>query len=47
MDLPTLRGEADHPCLLDGSVIPAPVGRELAATLKAWPPGPRCERREQ
>jgi Domain of unknown function (DUF222) len=36
IDLPTLRGLADNPCSLDGVPIPAPVGRELARTVKAW-----------
>ena len=41
IDLATLRGEADNPCLLDGSPIPAPIGRRLArdiATGGAWSP---------
>ena len=36
IDLATLRGEADNPCLLDGSPIPAPVGRELARDIRHW-----------
>ncbi len=36
IDLATLRGEAEHPCLLDGSAIPAPMGRELARAVRAW-----------
>ena len=36
IDLATLRREAEHPCLLDGSPIPAPMGRELARTVHAW-----------
>jgi hypothetical protein len=36
IDLPTLQGLLDHPCLLNGQPIPAPVGRELAASVKAW-----------
>jgi hypothetical protein len=36
IDLATLRGEADNPCLLDGSPIPAPVGRELARDISHW-----------
>ena len=36
IDLATLRGEADHPCLLDGSAIPAPIGRELARDVSHW-----------
>ena len=36
IDLATLRGEADHPCLLDGSPIPAPVGRRLARDIGHW-----------
>jgi hypothetical protein len=30
IDLPTLRGEADHVALLDGTPVPGVVGRELA-----------------
>ncbi len=30
IDLPTLRGEADHVALLDGSPVPGVIGRELA-----------------
>jgi hypothetical protein len=30
IDLPTLRGEADHVALLDGTPVPAVIGRELA-----------------
>jgi hypothetical protein len=30
IDLPTLRGEADHVALLDGTPVPGAVGRELA-----------------
>ena len=36
IDLATLRGEADHPCLLDGSPIPAPVGRRIARDIRHW-----------
>ncbi|HEY7857732.1 MAG TPA: DUF222 domain-containing protein [Candidatus Nanopelagicales bacterium] len=36
IDLATLRGEADNLCLLDGTPIPAPVGRELARSVRAW-----------
>ena len=36
IDLATLRGEADHPCLLDGSPIPAPIGRTLAREIGHW-----------
>ncbi len=36
LDLPTLRGEVDHPCLLDGTPLPAEVGRELAGLARAW-----------
>ncbi len=36
IDLDTLRGEADHPCLLDGQPIPAAVGRELARGIESW-----------
>ena len=36
IDLATLRGEAEHPCLLDGSAIPAPMGRDLARSVRAW-----------
>ena len=36
IDLATLRGEADNPCLLDGSPVPAPVGRELARDISHW-----------
>jgi hypothetical protein len=32
IDLPTLRGEADHVALLDGIPVPGIVGRELART---------------
>jgi hypothetical protein len=30
IDLPTLRGETDHVALLDGTPVPAVIGRELA-----------------
>ena len=36
IDLATLRGEADNPALLDGSPIPAPVGRRLARDITHW-----------
>ena len=36
IDLATLRGEADNPCLLDGSPIPAGMGRELASYARAF-----------
>jgi hypothetical protein len=36
IDLDTLRREADDPCLLDGTPIPAELGRELASYAKAW-----------
>jgi len=36
IDLETLRGEADHPCLLDGSPVPAQVGRRLARDIAHW-----------
>jgi hypothetical protein len=36
IDLATLRGEAENPCLLDGAPVPAAVGRELASYAKAW-----------
>ena len=36
MDLPTLRGEADRHCLLDGQPVPASVGRELAGCATAF-----------
>ena len=36
IDLATLRGETDHPCLLDGSPIPARVGRTLAREISHW-----------
>jgi hypothetical protein len=36
IDLATLRREADNLCLLDGTPIPAPVGRELARSVRAW-----------
>ena len=36
IDLATLRREADNLCLLDGTAIPAPVGRELARSVRAW-----------
>ncbi|MEO6822727.1 MAG: hypothetical protein ABI468_09950, partial [Candidatus Nanopelagicales bacterium] len=36
IDLATLRREADNPCLLDRTPIPAPVGRELARSVRAW-----------
>ena len=36
LDLQTLRGEIDHPCLLDGTPLPAEVGRELAGLARAW-----------
>jgi hypothetical protein len=32
IDLPTLRGEADHVALLDGTPVPGVIGRELART---------------
>jgi len=36
IDLATLRGEADHPCLLDGTPVPAQVGRRLARDIAHW-----------
>ena len=36
IDLATLRREAERPGLLDGSAIPAPMGRELARAVRAW-----------
>ena len=36
IDLATLRGEADHPCLLDGSPVPAKVGRRVARDIAHW-----------
>ena len=36
IDLATLRGEAENPCLLDGSPIPAPIGRTLAREISHW-----------
>ncbi|HEY7857441.1 MAG TPA: HNH endonuclease signature motif containing protein, partial [Candidatus Nanopelagicales bacterium] len=36
IDLATLRREADNLCLLDGTPISAPVGRELARSVRAW-----------
>ncbi len=36
IDLATLRGEADNPCLLDGSPVPARVGRRLARDIGHW-----------
>ena len=36
MDLETLRGEADNPVLLDGSPIPALMGRDLAQHARWW-----------
>jgi hypothetical protein len=36
IDLATLRGEADHPCLLDGSPIPASIGRRIAREISHW-----------
>jgi hypothetical protein len=36
IDLATLRGEAENPCLLDGSPIPAPIGRKLAREISHW-----------
>ena len=36
IDLVTLRGEADHPCLLDGSPVPAQFGRRLARDIDHW-----------
>jgi hypothetical protein len=36
IDLATLRGEADHGCLLDGQPVPAAVGREIAGYARAW-----------
>ena len=36
IDLATLRGEADHPCLLDGSPVPARVGRRVARDIAHW-----------
>ena len=36
IDLATLRGEAENPCLLDGSPIPAPIGRTLAHEIRHW-----------
>jgi hypothetical protein len=36
IDLATLRGEAENACLLDGSPIPAPIGRKLARDIRHW-----------
>ena len=36
IDLATLRGEAEHPCLLDGQPVPAQVGRRLARDIGHW-----------
>ena len=36
IDLHTLRGEHDSPCLLDGQPIPAEIGREMARGVGAW-----------
>lgn len=36
VDLDTLRGEAEHPCLLDGQPVPAEIGRDLAGYARAW-----------
>lgn len=36
IDLATLRGEADHPCLLDGMPVPADLAREVAGYAKAF-----------
>ena len=36
MDLATLRGETDHPCLLDGMPVTADLGREIAGYAKAF-----------
>ena len=36
LDLHTLLGENDHPCLLDGTPLPARTGRELAALARSW-----------
>ena len=36
IDLATLRGETDNPCLLDGSPVPAQVGRRLARDITHW-----------
>jgi hypothetical protein len=36
IDLETLRGEADRPCLLDGQPIPASVGRTMARDVARW-----------
>ena len=36
IDLPTLRGEADRHCLLDGQPVPAQIGRDLAGYATAF-----------
>ncbi len=36
MDLDTLRGEADHPALLDGEPVPAQTARQVAETATLW-----------
>ena len=36
IDLQTLRGECDNPCLLDGAPLPAQLGRDLAGYAKAF-----------
>lgn len=36
IDLETLRGETDHPCLLDGQPVPAAIGREVARGVARW-----------
>jgi hypothetical protein len=36
IDLDTLRGEADNPCLLDGEPLPAALGRDLAGYARVF-----------
>ncbi len=36
IDLPTLRHEAENPCLLDGQPVPAAIGRDLAGYARTW-----------
>lgn len=36
IDLATLRGEVQNPCLLDGMAVPAQVGREIAGYANAF-----------
>jgi hypothetical protein len=36
VDLETLRGEQDNPCMLDGTPVPAALGRAAAAGVRSW-----------